>query len=906
MSIKKSYGKNSAEYTVTYSDMRGVDFSQDTENAKRYRFTELENMYKDYSNGGAGVVESIPGFRRLYRFNKKIHAIYTHKDKSGEEYVVVHAKSNLYRFKMSERDSLAGLKKIGTLADTKSRAFISGCDLYILDGSKITRVSGDGVCSDVGDESDSAPYVPTTYFCGEEYEQRNLLTDRFREKYRITSASELSFGTEGLKYRILSENEKTCSVTGLEAGIAGVVSIPGYVDISGVRYKVAEIADRAFYQNYNITSVYLPSTVLRIGVSAFEQCLNLKEAITESGTKIIDHGAFFACKELATLYLGADIERIEAAAFSSCPLLTHINYAASPDRFSVILMNYAHIIDHVINYGTPYTKISVEIPIFSPATEIYSVSVDSALTEYGTKTKNSLIYAVVITKEDKSELDGKEIEVYGKMDSAKFTKNSVGTNFISEEGGYINGRDAIFGCTVAESFDGRIFLSGNKALPNTVFFSSRDLSGRNNPLYFGILNYFNDGIGSFTVESMLAAGDSLAVFKSGDDGGGSIYYHIPKETGIEIMPKVYPVSYIHTGISAIGPSISFFDDPIFISSLGITALNKKAINLERSIAVRSHNINTKLLSENLYDIEMAKWCGYLAVMAGEHIYLADSRQTFTHPTGNVEYEWYMLTGIGTYLYDDKIFRFSPHAPDGYYVHDNVDEICTETVYLTSDEEDNAIFYAEIDGKKYAVYTNDEYFGGVFNPACCIHAADGDLLLFGTEGGDICIFNNDMRGEPPLYIKNCESFDIEDYRENHKSELNPYYYTFSLHPARYVLRCADDNGGFPNLTKNTVKHSMTVKYKSLGRGDIICEVGTDNGKFKEVGIINDTFLDFGELDFSRFSFENLSEITVALPEKEKSWIEKSLALSSEGFGAPFGICSITYRFKIKGRIKNQKG
>ena len=404
---------------------------------------------------------------------------------------------------------------------------------------------------------------------------------------------------------------------------------------------------------------------------------------------------------------------------------------------------------------------------------------------------------------------------------------------------------------------------------------------------------------------MLAAGDSLAVFKSGDDGGGSIYYHTPKETGIDIMPKIYPVSYVHSGIAAIGPSISFFDDPLFLSTLGVTALDKRAINLEKSIAIRSHNVNPRLLSENLKAAEMTKWLGYLVVLTGERIYLADSRQTFNHSTGSTEYEWYFLSGIGSYSNSDKVYRFSDFAPDGYYVHDNPGELCTEDVYGTL-ENGKTVLFAEIEGKRYTVYTEEENVDGTFSPASCVHSPDGELLLFGTESGDVCIFNNDMRSEPPLYMLKAENFDYEDYKEHHNGELNPYYYSFDLHRPRYILRTANDNGGFSNLTKNTVKKSFALKYKSIGKGEVVCRAGTDKGNFREVGVISDTYFDFGDFDFSRLGFENSKEKTVALPENEKNWVEKSIALYSEGFGAPFGVCSITYKFKIKGRIKNQKG
>ena len=80
-------GKN--EYTLTLRDMRGVDFSATTSERKRFRY--LENMYKDYSGRGGSVIESAPGFRVLTNLAGEIHGIYTQRDSSSEEYVIVHA-----------------------------------------------------------------------------------------------------------------------------------------------------------------------------------------------------------------------------------------------------------------------------------------------------------------------------------------------------------------------------------------------------------------------------------------------------------------------------------------------------------------------------------------------------------------------------------------------------------------------------------------------------------------------------------------------------------------------------------------------------------------------------------------------------------------------------------------------
>ena len=41
------HGASAGEYSIIYSNMRGVDLRGDGSTVAKYRFAELENMYKD-------------------------------------------------------------------------------------------------------------------------------------------------------------------------------------------------------------------------------------------------------------------------------------------------------------------------------------------------------------------------------------------------------------------------------------------------------------------------------------------------------------------------------------------------------------------------------------------------------------------------------------------------------------------------------------------------------------------------------------------------------------------------------------------------------------------------------------------------------------------------------------------
>ena len=903
MSVKRKGITKNTEYTVSYSGMRGVDLSTVDGRTKRYRFSYLENMYKDYGGDGAGIIESIPGFRKIASLGKRIHAIYSHKNEHGELYIVVHSGKELYRFPASKLDSLGELSPVLTIADRKSTGFTFGNNLYILDGNDIACVDAYGNASYINDYEFTEPYVPVTYLNGEEYEQRNLLTERFYEKYMITSSSDLTVESEGVLYKVLSSEDGTVSVSGLQFGYGGVIYIPAYTYHSGKRYKVVEIGSYAFKSSYDLTGIIIPSTVTRIGAGAFSECERLTRVILSTGVEEIDNEAFYGCQSLSNLRLGRGIRKLGTDLFSGCSSLSELNYEGSYSEF-LSVESETELSSFTVNYNVDYRTTVAEIPIHSPAKAIASVTVDGESVSFSTKLKDSLYTSVIIVVDDSSLLDGKEVIISGISDESRFTENSAGTNFISENGGFVSGKAAILGCTVCECFDGRVFLSGNPSLPNTVFYSSRDNTGKNNPLYFGIMNYFNDGTGFFPVRAMLAAGDSLAVFKAGDDGSGSIYYHTPRETGIGILPKIYPVSYVHSGIGALGGAISFFDDPIFLSPLGVCALDKKTINLERSIAVRSGNVNLKLLTEDLENASVTSWCGYLVIGTGENIYLADSREVFLNDEGLREYEWYFLTGIGTYSGARGVYKYSENETGGFAAHPTLANKKVEgEVFSTLTEGGEEVFYTVVDGVSCSVYTDGERQGGVFSPSCAVLGTEGDLLFFGTESGDVCVFNNDKRGIPAPYLAQAEDFDPEEYREYYKNRIHPYYYNFDDHAPRYALKTVSDDGGIPNFTKNTVKHSLVVKVRCLGNGEVSCEIGTEKGGYKEIAKLPDSALNFSELDFENLSFANLEYATLSLREKERGWLEKNIAFHSQKYSSPFGIYSILYRFTVKGKIKH---
>ena len=666
------------------------------------------------------------------------------------------------------------------------------------------------------------------------------------------------------------------------------------------RYKVDEISDNAFSGNQNILGVKFGIGIYRVGKYAFSGCTKLGAVFAYNAPRFIDDFVFNGCEALTAFILGEDLEKLGEGVFEGCSSLKMIRYSSDIKNFHKV-ENYEVVGDiSVYSFQTDFS-LTLEIPIYTPTSEIISVTLDgNELSDYTIENKEGRKKSLLFTTSDLRSIEGKEVVIYARATTDTSDAPDGVSDFLSDYGYSGTGFDALAGCRICENFDGRVFLSGNPKLPGVVFFSSRE-NGASSPLHFGSYNYFCDGFGVFGVKTMLSSGDSLIVFKSADDGGGSIFYHTPKETSIGFMPKIYPVTNMHNGIGAIGESFSFFDDPVFISKAGISAIEKKNASLDKSIACRSHNVNAQLLCESLSEASLVEWCGYLAVGVNGKIYLADSRDVFTHPSGFKEYEWYLMKDIGTWIGENTVYRFAHTPREGYLLHSEPDSAAEKGIYSVTTAE-GKIYYTFINSKKYEVYPTEEKKGGTFNPLVALCSFDGDALFFGTQNGDLCKFNNDKRGVAPDFIREAADFNEEEYKKCFGRRIHPYFYSFGGHPMTCGVRTAPSDCGRPDLTKNTAKHSLTLKCRLSGNGKIRCEVRTDRSGYTEHCAFPNGSTDFSDFSFLSLSFETEDSISIPVKEKEKNWIDKEIAVYSNDFCTPIGIYSLSYRYTLRGKIK----
>lgn len=209
-------------------------------------------------------------------------------------------------------------------------------------------------------------------------------------------------------------------------------------------------------------------------------------------------------------------------------------------------------------------------------------------------------------------------------------KDNVFITFTKEVTGY---EDRIAKCTKSLMWDNRIFFTGNPAYPNAIFWCEL-----NDPTYVSDLNYSEDGASDSAIKDFVVGSDVLWIFKDKDQNNANIFYHtkmIDNEQG-----KVYPCVQGNVELGCNSVATNFFDDIVYLSKDGLQGIITTELDSRQVISPRSHLVDNKLINNTDYlNAQMEEWEGYLFILVGNELYLADSRQKTSYST-SFEYEWY--------------------------------------------------------------------------------------------------------------------------------------------------------------------------------------------------------------------------------------------------------------------------
>lgn len=151
---------------------------------------------------------------------------------------------------------------------------------------------------------------------------------------------------------LLSADGKEYTVSGTDGFTGGELTVPA----SYAGLPVTAVAERAF-EDLNVTSVVLPSTVTYIGPFAFSGCSSLASASLGTGISYIGDEAFAGCTGLYSVKIGGSLEYIGDYAFEDCDKLVEV-YDLSENGIEAGARDFGYVGFRALDVHTSRTQAS--------------------------------------------------------------------------------------------------------------------------------------------------------------------------------------------------------------------------------------------------------------------------------------------------------------------------------------------------------------------------------------------------------------------------------------------------------------------------------------------------------------------------------------------------------------------
>lgn len=338
-----------------------------------------------------------------------------------------------------------------------------------------------------------------------------------------------------------------------------------------------------------------------------------------------------------------------------------------------------------------------------------------------------------------------------------------------------------------------------------------------------------------------------------------------KEFGLDADGEAFVTSKPTTSqVGAISPHAfaNLRDDPLFVSESGISAVLIDNVTNIQSIQDRGFYINQKLLQEPNLD----KALGFIFdnkyfVCVNNHVYIADSRMKSTERRSyseSYQYDWYYWEGLDVQSYsinnnelyfgttDGRLMKYKKESSE-YAYHDEV--IATETTWQTLTE--------------YALGAIVKDDGVTPKYYVCIKPHTSDGITLSNE----FYWNEIVKGTDRFYVP-----------------VLAYWTTPIMN--------------MDNITvKKTLKNLWVrlPKYKDTGVRIYYSTQGLIKEQF-------DGIFDFGDIDFSRFTFSTDTDpMVVVTNRQERKFMSIQFKIESRD-GTPMSLLEIVGKYTVNSAYK----
>ncbi len=154
------------------------------------------------------------------------------------------------------------------------------------------------------------------------------------EKYFDHVEGGLCFSIESKYYKTaIVRNTRLKSKKIKNDGIMYRLTVPAYVYIDSVKYKVTEIAENVFRNCNNLESVEVSKGITRINAAAFAYCGNLRTVILPDSLEWIGEQTFMGDSLLENVTLPNSLKFLGYEAFNGCKTIDSVFIPSLVDEF---------------------------------------------------------------------------------------------------------------------------------------------------------------------------------------------------------------------------------------------------------------------------------------------------------------------------------------------------------------------------------------------------------------------------------------------------------------------------------------------------------------------------------------------------------------------------------------------